>query len=236
MRSIRLIMLCGLLSLAHFAQADERKLESLEELSTQAKTFLTERLAGQISGRLDIQSQPLDPRLQLTQCSAKIQAYLPPGADPLTTNSIGLHCSAPNEWTVYVPVQVAIYTQVLVTTQPIAPGTLLTDAYFTSVEKPSRLLSRGFFQNPSQIAGLQVKRSLREGDIIGPQDVSEPIVVRKGEVVTIGAALGGLRVTMNGIATQDGRKGEIISVKNQNSGRIVQAVVRDNNYVEVPLS
>lgn len=76
---------------------------------------------------------------------------------------------------------------------------------------------------------------------IGPGAVltvgmAEPVpAVRRGSRVSIVASLGGIEISVPGVALADGRPGDVIRVENELSGQVVQVLVVDEARVEALL-
>jgi flagella basal body P-ring formation protein FlgA len=85
------------------------------------------------------------------------------------------------------------------------------------------------------VAGKRLRRNLEAGAPVTASLLDAPILVRRGQQVTLEAAQGGFQVRMAGVARSEGSLGQIIEVENGGSGRIVQAVVRSAKSVEVLL-
>lgn len=66
-------------------------------------------------------------------------------------------------------------------------------------------------------------------------DVGRRPLVRKGDVVEVSASSGLLRVTLKGLALQNGALGDIITVRNPESLKVIPALVVGENRVEVRL-
>ncbi len=86
--------------------------------------------------------------------------------------------------------------------------------------------------DPARIRGKVAARLLSGGAILTPMDVKDPDLVRKGDLVTMVAVKGNLRVTAKGIARTGGSLGEIVLVMNPSSRKIVQGKVVGVGVVE----
>jgi flagella basal body P-ring formation protein FlgA len=80
-----------------------------------------------------------------------------------------------------------------------------------------------------------LKRQLNAGVPITGDILSQPVLIKRGEAVTITAEGDGLSVKMPGVAMSDGRRGEQIRIKNNNSAKIVDAQVTDAGQVTVSM-
>ena len=78
-----------------------------------------------LPGRVSYTIGQLDPRTQLAPCPA-VEAFLPPGNRLWGRISVGVRCLADGGWTVYVPVQVSVTANFLVSARPLSPGQILS--------------------------------------------------------------------------------------------------------------
>jgi len=81
--------------------------------------------------------------------------------------------------------------------------------------------------------GLIASRNLRINTFITENLTNQPTLVKKGDLVLITASSGSIIVRMNGVALEDGSKGQQIRVKNTSSERIIYAKVVTNSEVLV---
>ncbi len=94
-------------------------------------------------------------------------------------------------------------------------------------------LPSGIYTDINQVVGMRVKRTLY-GDTVLREDLVELLpLVNRGDVVTIIAEAGVLRITARGEAKAKGGKGERISVVNLDSRKRVFARVLDARTVKV---
>lgn len=89
--------------------------------------------------------------------------------------------------------------------------------------------------DPAKVAGKELKRSLDRGEVIPGNRLEQPALVERGDGVTVLVQTGGLRLSAAGEARQDGKKGEVIRVRNSNSGEMLRCRVVAKGKVEVEL-
>lgn len=94
-------------------------------------------------------------------------------------------------------------------------------------------LSPGYFTDIGKVAGLMVRRSLTPGAIVNNRSLQRPVVVKRGNHVTILARVGDIEVQTAGQAMQDGGAGDMIRVQNFVSKKILSARVLDAITVQV---
>ena len=71
------------------------------------------------------------------------------------------------------------------------------------------------------VAGSYVKRSVAKGTAIDTEAIEQPPMIRRGEFVKIVINHNGLLLTATGIAKNNGRKNDMIRVKNSNSSKLI---------------
>lgn len=88
-------------------------------------------------------------------------------------------------------------------------------------------------QDLDELIGKKVRRTIRAGEPIECQSIEFPPMVQRGELVTIVASKGYLTLSATGLARQDGKKGDIIKVRNSSSQKDVPCRVIGPGLVEV---
>jgi flagella basal body P-ring formation protein FlgA len=74
------------------------------------------------------------------------------------------------------------------------------------------------------IIGLAAKRPLRAGALASARDVSAPLVIKAGELVTVTWSDGYVTLTMQGKAMKTAAQGETFAVQNLASKKLIEAV------------
>lgn len=77
----------------------------------------------------------------------------------------------------------------------------------------------------SLIVGQQAAAVLREGGVIYPEHVRSPVLVKRGELITVRCLSGNLVVRTVGRAAQDGALDQVIPVRNEGSRETFYATV-----------
>ncbi|HJQ81961.1 MAG TPA: flagellar basal body P-ring formation chaperone FlgA [Lacipirellulaceae bacterium] len=119
-----------------------------------------------------------------------------------------------------VPVVVAI--------QPIARGAVITaaDVELQCLEAVPAATSRRLpLTSVEQIVGMEARQAIAAGDVIFTDKVQSPIFVKRGELITVGAQGGGIRVTTTARARQDGARGELVQLESLETREIYDARV-----------
>ena len=229
------LVLSGLLTcLVGSAAASVPEWHRIEDIAATAEIFLSSR-AGNHAKRTSVEARLPDPRLKLTKCSEPLSAFLRPGTRIARTTVVGVRCEGAKPWKIYVPVDVAVFATVLVAKRSLPHGHILTDDDIMAEERNVARLNTGYLSNKHEVVGRRLKSQLIAGSVLTPRSLKIDLAVRRGQTVTIVARNSGIDIKMGGKAMMDGAVGQRIRVENNNSGRIVEAIVRSPEHVEVLL-
>ena len=120
-----------------------------------------------------------------------------------------------------------------VLTRQIRAGEIVNNEDLTFVRMAQSRLARGSLVNADDIVGLSAKRQLRAGIALRSGDFEKPIVVRKGDTVTMVFRAPGVELTARGKAMTAGGIGDTVAVLNAQSHKQVDAVVTGSGSVTV---
>lgn len=116
----------------------------------------------------------------------------------------------------------------------IYPGDVITDSMLVDREMPPNYPGRGaVLDGRSMIVGKAARRTLLPNQPIAVNGVGEPKIVANGAMVRIIFKEGGLTITTSGVALQGGGIGDIIPVRNVESGLIISGTIASDGSVRV---
>ncbi len=228
-----LLTLC--LSPAALAAQDDH--QDGKSITESVRTYLEHRLAS-TPGRHEIRVARLDPHLRLPRCTAPLEVTLPSSRPPLGRLNLVVSCQGTSQtkpWRIYVGARVAHYRRIVVARTFLPRGRAIGDGDLVDEERDVSTLPRGYFLPTADLHGMVAKRPIRAGQALTPDMVRPPLLVRRGEAVTIVAEHGGLSVRMAGKALVDGALGATVRVRNDRSKRIVEGRVSGERRVSVNL-
>ena len=206
--------------------------QPLDEIVDTAESFVVATFADK-DARISPQAGSLDPRLRLARCTTALEAFLQNDRALTSRTVVGVRCAGDKPWKIYVPVQIAILEPVLTARRPLPRGHVLTVEDVAVEERDVGRLTRGYVSRLDDVLGKRVKQPLNAGRIITPSLLDAAILIKRGQSVTITAHTGGIQVDGAGIALADGSLNERIRVENRQSRRVIEAVVRSPQHVEV---
>jgi len=115
--------------------------------------------------------------------------------------------------------------RVVVPSRDIARGETISDADLTTGTAVASQMRMGTITSMSELSGMQARRYLRAGELVMATDVRKPVIVTKGETVTMTFDAPGISLTATGRALSEGGIGETVTVVNPVSYRQVMATV-----------
>ncbi|MDO3382621.1 flagellar basal body P-ring formation chaperone FlgA [Gilvimarinus algae] len=195
--------------------------QGLDELRTKAANYLREQYSG-LSDRVEIQVNPLDARLRLAQCSEHLAFDVRDLTGDGGSVSVEARCTGATPWKIYLGAQVEIYRQILVAAGPLSRGDILEASDLSMIEAPSSTLRSGYYTQPEQIIGQQLRRAVDVREPLRPALVEEPLAIARGDIVTLESGSGAIVVATRAEALANGRVGEQIRVRNLASERVIR--------------
>jgi flagella basal body P-ring formation protein FlgA len=115
--------------------------------------------------------------------------------------------------------------RVVVPARDIARGEVLSDSDLTFGTVSGTALMTGTITNMDSVRGLETRRVLRAGETLSASDLRRPVVVNKGQTVTMTFNAPGVDLTAMGRAMSEGGVGDTVTVQNPASFRMVTAIV-----------
>jgi flagella basal body P-ring formation protein FlgA len=207
--------------------------ETLRELvEQQTRAALEDSALVQGATRVEVEAGSLDSRLQLADCGSLPTVEVDTGRASGRTNA-RVRCLGSTPWSIYVPVTIRAYREVVVTTRALQPGQIIAAADVSLEERDTLAGGSRALQSLDEAIGHSVRRSLAARALVGATAVEQPVLVKRGERVSLRASNGGIAVTANGEALADGRSGERIRVRNLQSQRVIEATVTGPGKAEV---
>lgn len=135
-----------------------------------------------------------------------------------------------NPYSIQIPVSIIVQRATIVASDNIPRGSAITQDMLEKKFVNENLILNQSITDSSLIIGSKTKKDIRAGEYL---KISDLCLVAKGDVVTISARSHGLEIKATGIAMEEGKLNETIAVKNMKSGKIIRALVRSANSVEV---
>jgi len=209
--------------------------QSHDSILSAARQFMMEQTEAVYNQHADIKNGQLDSRLKLNQCSSPLEVYLPEGSRDLGRLTVGVKCTDSKPWSLHVPVTVTVYKDVIVTAKSLSRGELLMESDFKRVKYDMSKLPTGYIEDPANGVGMELKRRLSTGVPLTTTMLRKPIIIKRGQQVSILASAGGLEVRMSGKALAHGAVGDRIRVLNVKSKKKLEGIVTPSGDIKVDI-
>jgi flagella basal body P-ring formation protein FlgA len=177
----------------------------------------------------------IDPRFNEKLCTLPLEFSL--NRSPLTQANLTVlaECKDQTPWKIYITTKFNVYGNVVYASSTLPRSHTIQRQDIEIKEEAINQHYYASFSNVDDVIGMIAKRSIRHGSVIQANLLQAPKLVKRGDDVVIMASTQGIMIKMRGTAMQDGELGQQISVKNNQSKRIVKARVSDSGLVSVTL-
>jgi flagella basal body P-ring formation protein FlgA len=115
--------------------------------------------------------------------------------------------------------------RIVVPAHDIMRGDVIGESDLTYADVPGAGLASTTVTKFDVLKGMQTRRMLRAGESLRPDDVRHPVVVTKGQTVTMQFSAPGVELTAMGRAMSEGGVGDTVTVQNPVSFRMINATV-----------
>ena len=210
-------------------------IENIDLIKESAAQFLTSEYQASQPDKVEIKIGGLDSRLRLEKCSQPLSYSLQDKMGNGGNVSVQVTCKSGENWTILVPAQAKVFRQIAVAARTLQRGQQINEGDLDYQSLDMSQYRQGFAVNKEDIIGKEVRYSINKGDAFRSSALDSPLVIKRGDEVSIEANSGAIKVITNGTAISDGRIGQQIRIKNTHSERIVNARVMGSGKVQTIL-
>ena len=206
---------------------------SVSAISELAKALINEKILVPANAKVEILPQTIDNRLLPSQCSSPIHVELASEREISRNNTIKVSCDTPDlsyPWQIFMSVRVDILFPVVVASETLAPGELISPTQLEIRYVDQNNLRGMQFNDINQLSGVRVKRRVAKNYPIFANNLC---FVCKNDAVSIYVRSNNFVLKTLGEALQDGNIGDQIRVKNSSSNKELDAIVTAIGEVEV---
>lgn len=211
----------------------ETVVPSVSAISELAKALINEKIAVPANAKVDINPQTVDNRMLPAQCTSPIRVELASEREISRNNTIKVSCDTPDlayPWQIFMSVRVDILFPVVVATETLAPGELISPSQVEIRYVDQNSLRGMQFSDTNQLTGVRVKRRVAKNYPIFANNLC---FVCKNDTVSIYVRSNNFVLKTVGEALQDGNIGDQIRIKNSSSNKELDAIITAIGEVEV---
>lgn len=210
---------------------------SASQIETQINEFIQNHEISRLetaypNARIDIEIQNKVALEYLPDCDNQHLTIENQRPESMSRTTYAIACETPF-WKSYVPIGQKIWITGIKASTPISRGDRFTQQNTDLGEVDLATLRGHLYTQSNPPYDLQASRNIRINDFITDRLTEQPNLVKKGSRVQITAQSNSIIVHMNGVALEDGVKGQQIQVENVSSGRIVYGKVVSSGEVLV---
>jgi flagella basal body P-ring formation protein FlgA len=207
----------------------QQQIDAIADHLREVITYYVEDTTGKV-GTIEVECQlPLRDAERLVAATSELT--ISGGRTPYTGYQLLQVSAETDDGTLTLPLRVRVrdMTPVAILTRGVARGELVTASHvvFEPLPDDARLPPTAVpIADAGELVGREAARNLRAGQVLTTDLCLPPTMVRRGQLVNVTAAGGGIRITRQAVARADGRQGEVIEVETtDNSDRLVARVV-----------
>lgn len=195
-----------------------------------AEQYLRTQTAG-LPGQVRLSVGQIDARLNLAACAAP-EPFIPSGSRLWGKTTVGIRCSTPTAWTVYIPATVQVIAEYVVTAAPLAQGQTIGPDDLAKVRGDLATLPRGIITDAAQAVGRIMSVSLPLGSPLRADSLRNQQAIQQGQAVRLVSNGPGFRVSSEARALNNANDGQVTQVRTGN-GQVVTGIARTGGVVEV---
>ena len=209
----------------------EQKFQSLDSIYELVKDTVARNI--NTSAEYEISVLPLDSQLKLPEFTEPLEAFTTTESIKAGRTSIGIRCNAEKKWSIFTSAVIKVYETVIVLSRSVQRGEIITRQHLATEKRDVSKFRGDFITQVEQVENKQAARYTQAGTILGLRSFIEPRLIKRGDKIIISAIQPAFAIRMNGVAMMDGTKSQLIRIKNENSGRIINATVIEPGLVSV---
>jgi flagella basal body P-ring formation protein FlgA len=184
-----------------------------------------------LPGHVEIKSGLVDPQLKFTYCE-HLEVFLPPGGKLWGNSTVGVRCETPEKWSLYVPVQVRVWADVVLSARALSRGQAIAIDDVAMQRLDLTQLQRGVFTDLQQVIGKVTKAAVSGGTPLRADLLRAAAVVIQGQQVRVVFSGQGFHVSSEGRALGNAGVGEPVQVRTA-SGKLLKGIVSGPGVVQV---
>ncbi len=132
-----------------------------------------------------------------------------------------------------IPVEVAALTDMVVASRPLERGMVIGSGDVNMQKRDISTAPSRICRSLSEVVGKKVRIAMRGNLPVRSDFLDKVPLVKNGQLVTIIAENGAMRVTATGKAMNSGAEGDLVTVRNLSSNKDIPARVVDADTVKV---
>lgn len=185
----------------------------------------TAALPGKVAYKVD----DIDQRINLPECP-RLEAFLPTGSQFIGKTSVGVRCLEKNGWSIFVPVQIRLSLNLVVSARQLSQGHTLHETDLAS--QTTETSQPGGFTDPKRVLGKVLRYSITAGQVLREDMLRPPYWVVQGQVVQLIVRGNGFNIRNEGVALNNASEGQTVQIRTS-SNRVISGIAAASGVVEI---
>lgn len=205
-----------------FAQQDHAALRS-------AVSAFVKQQTADLPGKVSYEVEEIDHRIALRQCK-NIETFLPTGSRLIGRVSIGVRCPEVNGWSIFIPVQIRVSRELIISARPLLHGQIVHSEDLA--RQTTEITQYGGITDSKLVVGKVLRYSIAAGYVLREDMLREPFSIKQGQSVRLVVQGGGFNLSSSGIALNNASEGETVQIRTS-SGRVISGIAGAEGVVQI---
>lgn len=193
-----------------------------------ADNFVKQQTAD-LPGKVAYQVDEIDSRIALRACS-RVEAFLPAGSKLIGRVSIGVRCMEANGWSLFIPVQIKITRELLISAHPLMAGQVVHEQDIARLT--TETTQSGGITDSRQVTGKVLRYSIASGSILREDMLRAPYSIKQGQSVRLSVQASGFSISSVGVALNNAGEGESVQIRTS-TGRVISGIAGADGVVQI---
>ena len=218
-----------------FAQATEMPgsppaRQDPESLRQGVSQFLQRQATG-LPGEISIEVGQINARTILPAC-VQPEPFLAHGSRIWGKTTVGIRCTAPLPWTIYVSANVHVMADYIAAAAPLAQGQTIGNNDIARIRGDLTRLPAGIITDASLAIGRTTMSSLQVGAPLRQDTLRAQQAVQTGQTIRLLSSGPGFKVSTEGRAMNNAAEGQTVQAKTA-TGQIISGIAKAGGILEV---
>lgn len=192
-------------------------------------TLFVQQQTAALPGKATYHVEEIDPRIMLHECT-RLEAFLPSGSQLIGKTSVGVRCMKKDGWSIFVPVQIKLSLNLLISARQLSMGHTLREEDLAS--QTTEVSRAGGLTDPKQVLGKVLRYSISAGQILRDDMLRQPYSVTQGQAVKLTVRGHGFNMRSEGVSLNNASEGQTVQIRTS-SGRVISGIAAASGVVEI---
>jgi len=194
-----------------------------------AVTAFVQKQTATLPGKVAYKVEEIDRRIVLPECG-KLEAFLPAGGKFIGKTAVGVRCNEAQGWSIFVPVQIRVSINLLVSARQLPPGHTLQEGDLAA--QPTETTQSGGITEAKQVVGKVLRYGIAAGQVLREEMLRPPYSIVHGQAVQLVMQGNGFSIRNEGVAMGNASEGQTVQVR-VGASRVISGIARAGGVVEV---